>query len=175
MVITKVFHLFGGKLGLRLFLVVFLSIVAIETVILLPSYLGYRRDLENRLEHVGRTIVVMALQPRGHADDADLLNHARMAARYSELAGGTLYRPDGSLIGYFGEPPELSPSDAGERPVFTRMTADGKRLEVVWSADEPWMRRFNALWHQSYPVPFSSGGNRQRRPLRRRRGAAQPE
>ena len=134
MAITKVFRLFGGKLGLRLFLVVFVSIVVIETVILLPSYLGHRRDLENRLEHVGRTIVVMALQPRGHADDADLLNHARMAARYSELAGGTLYRPDGSLIGNFGEPPELSPSDAGERPVFTAMTADGKRLEVVWSA-----------------------------------------
>ena len=136
MAITKISHHFGGRLGVRLFLVVFLSIVAIETAILLPSYLGYRRNLENRLENVGRNIVVMAIKPRGRASDRDLLIYARMAVRYSELSGGALYRPDGGLIGYFGEPPELSPDDAGDRPVLTRMTADGKRLEVVWSADE---------------------------------------
>ena len=121
---------------MRLFLVVILSIVAIETVILFPSYLGYRRDLEDRLEHVGRTIVVMALKPRGHASERDLLIYARLAARFSELTGGALYRRDGSLIGYFGEEPALSPEDAGDRPIMTRMTGDGKRLEVVWRADK---------------------------------------
>ena len=160
MVTSKIFQFFGGRLGLRLFLVVFLGIVAIETVILLPSYLGYRRDLENRLEHVGRTIVVMAFQPRGQAGDADLLNRARMAVRYSELSGGALYRPDGSLIGLFGEPPELSPADAGARPVFTRMTADGKRLEVVWSAavlDLPVtvVGRLDAEWIAAEMIAFN--------------------
>ena len=126
----------GGRLGVRLFVVVFLSIIAIETAILLPSYRGYRRDLEQRLEHVGRTIVVMALKPRGHARDRDLYIYARLAARYSELSGGALYHRDGSLIGTFGEPPELVPDDAGDRSTMTRMSSDGKRLEVFWTASE---------------------------------------
>ena len=133
---TTILTHFGGRLGVRLFLVVILSIVAIETVILFPSYLSYRRDLEERLEHVGRTSVVMALKPRGDASERDLLIYAQMASRFSELTGGALYRPDGSLIGYFGEEPALSPEDAGDRPIMTRMTGDGKRLEVVWRADE---------------------------------------
>ena len=121
---------------MRLFLVVIVSIVAIETAILLPSYLDHRRDLENRLEHVGRTIVVMALKPRGDASDRDLLTYARLAARISELSGGALYRPDGSLIGHFGEQPTLKPDDAGGRPILMRMIEKGRRLEVVWTADE---------------------------------------
>ena len=113
---------------MRLFLAVIVSIVVIESAILLPTYVGYRRNLENRLEHVGRTVVVIALKPRGHASEIDLLIYARLAARFSELSGGALYRPDGGLIGHFGERPTLKPGDAGGRPVLMRMTEQGRRL-----------------------------------------------
>lgn len=126
----------GGRLGVRLLIVVLLSVIAIETAILIPSYLGYQRELQDRLEHVGRAIVVTALKPRNHESDEDRLNYARLAARFSELSGGSLYRLDGSLIGHFGEKPDLSPDDANGRPMLARMTGNGKNLDVVWSAAE---------------------------------------
>ena len=126
----------GGRLGVRLLIVVLLSVIAIETAILIPSYLGYQRELQDRLEHVGQAIVVTALKPRNHESDEDRLNYARLAARFSELSGGFLYRLDGSLIGHFGEKPDLSPDDANGRPMLARMTGNGKNLDVVWSAAE---------------------------------------
>jgi PAS domain S-box-containing protein len=132
-------------------MVVFLSVIAIETAILIPSYLSYQRDLQDRLEHVGRTIVVMALKPRGHATERDLLIYARMEVRNSELSGGALYRIDGSLIGKFGDIPELSPDDANGHPLMTRMSDDGKSLDIIWSAAEldlpvTVVGRINAEW-----------------------------
>lgn len=82
----------GSRLSARLFLVVFLSIIAIETAVLPPSYLSFRRDLEDRLEHVGWTIVVMAFKPRGQLKDRDPPLIGEQAVGHSELGGGVFWR-----------------------------------------------------------------------------------
>ena len=123
---------FGGMLGVRFALVVFLSIAAVEAAILIPSVRNYERDLLARLEHAGRAGVMAAFRTQSHADERSLLIYAKVILGATDLSGGALYRADGTLIGTFGETPVLTPAmvAAGEAP--RRRSADGDRLEVLW-------------------------------------------
>ena len=117
-----------SRLGLRVSLAVFISIIAVETLILIPSYLRYEAELLDRLEHVGRSIMLSNFRSHAHATDSDLMLYGKLLLTEPDLLGGTLYRPDGSPIGSFGEPPEIAPGDGETR----RRSPDGTRLDVVW-------------------------------------------
>ncbi len=110
------------------------SIFAVETVILIPSYGNYHRDLLKRVEDVGFATISSAFSLNGHADNRDLLLFGEVLARNSDVRGGAIYQPGGQLVGTFGEVPELSLAGIREGASTTRLTADGDRYEVAWLA-----------------------------------------
>lgn len=88
---------------------VFLSIVIIEAVILIPSYLNYERDLLLRLEQVGRASIISAFLAHETPNAGEMPAIERAIIREREVAGGRLYHPNGSVIGKFGTLPDLKP------------------------------------------------------------------
>ena len=120
-----------SRLGLKVAIAVFASILTVESLILVPSYLRYEQDLLTRLEHAGRSILLSNFRSRDHTDNQTLLMYGNILLREPELVGGAVYRPDGELLGQFGEPPEIAP----EASVSKKQSVDGKRLDVIWRAD----------------------------------------
>ena len=100
--------LLSSRLCVRIAVMVFFGILAVEAAILIPSYYRYKQDLLVRLEDSGHTAVIAGLQKHAHDDIRDLLNAGRYLARGPRLRGGAIYSPDGEFIGSFGETPELS-------------------------------------------------------------------
>ncbi len=110
---------------------VFGAILVVEAAILVPSYLGYERDLYQRLEEISQAAVVSGFNVNALAGDRDLLIIARSLVR-DRVKGGALYHADGRFIGSFGEAPELTPQAADA----TIVLADGERFEVHWPGGE---------------------------------------
>lgn len=102
-------HAFKARLSRKIVWRVFLSIVAIEVVILLPSYWRRERELLTQLEAVSETAVdaMVRLTELGLAGESQLLDTLEVIARDPLVRGFSLYRRDGSLVGEFGELPEL--------------------------------------------------------------------
>lgn len=125
-----------SRLGVRLALAVFLTILAVEAAILVPSYYRYENDLYERLEHAGRAAMVAGFSTHAHARERDFLLFGRLMSQLPEIGGGALYRIDGSFVGTFGHAPTLFSEDLSEN-ARARVTADGRRwLDVVWPAAE---------------------------------------
>lgn len=114
----------------------FLSILAVEAIVLIPSYRNYERDLLRRLEDVGHATIVAAL--RSHPDGLSL-SHLRAEATAlhgSRLRGAALYDDAGQLIGEVGERPRLVPNSPGTRSTDTLRLANGSRYDVLWRGAE---------------------------------------
>ena len=108
------------------------SIILVEAVILVPSYRGYERDLLSKLRESGRATVTSGFKKYGNDSQRDLPLVGRLLTNDSYLRGGALYRPDGSLIGRFGERPRLTPGLAESESIMTWSQKDGARLDVIW-------------------------------------------
>ena len=78
---------FRVNLAIKVTAAVFLSIIIIEAVILIPSYLNYERDLLLRLEQVGRASMVSAYMAHEAPSDKELLDIGRAIIRAGEGAG----------------------------------------------------------------------------------------
>ena len=129
-------------------LTVFVSILIIETIVLVPSYLRHETDLLDRLEDAGMTAAIAAFGPRTHASERDLLLTGRLLNRSPHFRGGTLFRADGTAIGSFGKAPSLTPADDGYR---RQRSADGTSLDVLWTPDATGLpftiaARLDAAW-----------------------------
>ena len=59
------FSEFTSRLGRQLSVWVFVSIVLVETIILIPSYLNLEQDLLERIDDKGRTITEYAMGHHG--------------------------------------------------------------------------------------------------------------
>ncbi len=129
-------------------LTVFVSILIIEAIVLVPSYLRYETDLLDRLEDAGMTAAIAAFGPRAHASDRDLMLTGRLLNRSPHFRGGTLFRADGTTIGSFGVAPDLTPTDDAFR---RERSADGANLDVLWTPDATGLpfavaARLDAAW-----------------------------
>ena len=129
---------------------VFLSIVIIEAVILIPSYLNYERDLLLRLEQVGRASLVSGYMTHETPSNEEILGFGRNIIRDNEVIGGSVYDSNGTFVGSFGLPPSL-PHLKGQKTTHTLRSADGQWLDVVWPTEVtnlPWtfIGRLDARW-----------------------------
>jgi PAS domain S-box-containing protein len=119
------------KLCWRVALYVILSVIAVEAVILIPSYRNYERDLLLRLEHTGLATVSAAYLGNSHATNRDLILVGKHLVRQKMMAGGALYGIDGGEIGQFGEIPALTPRSGA----VTRRSDNGDWYDVFWPAE----------------------------------------
>ncbi|MGB3495858.1 MAG: PAS domain S-box protein [Elainellaceae cyanobacterium] len=131
----KVFNpLFAARLSRKIVLWVFASIVLIEAIILVPSV--YRRERE-LLEYISSLsaakasgiLELLSTQPDGE----DILEAVSATQNSSVVLGGTLYRADGTLVGSFGEPPELTYDQVYRQARDDFFDRKEVRYDAVWA------------------------------------------
>lgn len=127
--------LLRGRLTRRIGAAVFLSILVIETVILIPSYFSYERDLLVRLEHEGQATVRSLFTTGRHSDLAMLKRTAVQVMEESRVLGGAFYPTYGDPPVLFGEAPKLAPHKPSEPWVVRKRSADGNRYDVAWPSE----------------------------------------
>lgn len=107
---------------------VFLSIVLVEVVILIPSYLNLEQELLARIDDKGRTITEFGMGRQGQNDlPSDLAVLAGRLLEHDLFHGVTIQHHDGMVISSAGD--SLRQEGAGE----LRRTGDGKSLDVYWN------------------------------------------
>jgi len=116
---------------------VFLSIVAIEVIIFIPSYARRERELLQQLGEV-TVATVTSLKRSAMQQDlstADMIDKVKFLAANTEIKGAAIYNLQGQAIGTFGEVPELGyPSLQGGQQEVRRLNPDRTRLDVAWPA-----------------------------------------
>ncbi|WP_008311532.1 PAS domain S-box protein [Leptolyngbya sp. PCC 6406] len=130
-----------ARLSRRIALWVFLSIVAIEAIILVPSVLRRERELLGYLKALSAaqaTGLLVEVEPHTIPPE-DLLRRMEIIQQDPVILGGALYRLTGSangpsgaeLVGTFGEPPELMTPDiaTGRSDRYHRRT---QRYDALW-------------------------------------------
>lgn len=135
-------NLWKARLSRRIVFWVFLSIVVIEAIILVPSVMRRERELLDYLRSLSTTQAEGVLSTQENlatASDDEVLNSLETLLSNEAILGGTLYRADGSLVGSFGEPPELAIviNQLG-RSVLAQSDRYNRRTQ-----------RYDALWEMS--------------------------
>ncbi|MGB3613422.1 MAG: PAS domain S-box protein [Elainellaceae cyanobacterium] len=122
--------LLNARLSRRIVLWVFASIVAIEVLILIPSVLRRERELLQHLTAVSAAKASGALEALPPQNEDDILA-VLSAAQGDMILGGVLYRQDGTLIGTFGEIPELG-FEQIQRGQTGQLNRGAGRYDAVW-------------------------------------------
>lgn len=132
------FKLPASRLSRRIGLWVFISVIVIETIIFIPSYMNRKRDLLAQIKDSSSTEValIMKITPQQVSDET-LLHQLEALNQHHSIIGGTLYRPDGGIAGSFGEKPELLLSQVQSDNVTTRLNHDGSRYDLAHRAIRP--------------------------------------
>lgn len=108
-------NLFRARLSQKIVTAIFLSIVAIETIILIPSVYRREQELLDRLEEVSSSKVtgLFLAEPELNRNQDQLLSLLPSLPKLpdSNIMGGAVYDLQGRLIAHFGEPPALQWSE----------------------------------------------------------------
>jgi adenylate cyclase len=134
--ILSIFKLLQSRLSRRIAGLIFMSLVAIEIVLLVPSYLRRESELLEQIEDVSEAMVkttVRLAQERMY-DEKMLIHRIENLTDESLIVGGAIYRIEGQLLSTFGESPQLQFSDLKNIKVWDcdRLWL-GDRYEVAWS------------------------------------------
>ncbi|PIW26482.1 MAG: hypothetical protein COW30_14740 [Rhodospirillales bacterium CG15_BIG_FIL_POST_REV_8_21_14_020_66_15] len=142
----------ASRIGLswKIALAVLVSLVAVEALILVPSYFRLERDLLLRQEAVGRATIVATFRTQSHASTRDLVTFGRLLVRDKAIAGGTFYTHANQKIVGFGTEPDIVPMATKSTDDISR-TPDGRWLDVVWRGADtrlPWTiaARMDTSW-----------------------------
>jgi len=128
----------SSRLSRRIGLWVFISVIVIETIIFIPSYMNRKRELLTQIKDMSSVEVelIMKITPR-QVSDEELLHQLEELIRHHTIVGGSLYRPDGEIAGSFGETPELRLSQVQSDNITAHLNQDGSRYDVVHRAPRP--------------------------------------
>ncbi|NJP07256.1 MAG: response regulator [Chloroflexaceae bacterium] len=134
---TNKFAFFKARLSQYIGVWVLVSILLIEAVIIVPSYLLREQQLLAHLDEIGAAVAMpMVRLAESDKPPEELLVMAEPLIRNTAVVGGAMYHSDGQLIGTFGEPPELTFAEWQDTNQMQRSSADGSRYDSVWSADK---------------------------------------
>jgi len=127
------------KLSRRIAAFVFLSLIIIEGVILIPSYVNRRRELLLAKETVSQQLLAGTKQELSRSYDVTQIKQlfdklGQQTPETSIIKGAALYGIKGNLISQFGEPIEMlpNPKQAVHYDRLAKLTTQGKRYEVAW-------------------------------------------
>lgn len=133
--ISSILTLFNSRLSRQIAAWVFTSLVAIEIVILVPSYDRRKQELLDQIQDVSEAMVkttVRLAQQRMLAPEK-LFDWLAKVTDKSLILGGEIYRLDGERIASFGEKPQLQ-------------FADLKNIKS-WDCDRLWLGdRYDVAW-----------------------------
>ena len=130
-------QLIKSRLSRRIVTSVFLSIVAIESIILIPSY--WRREQEHlhQLEWLSTEVLLPSIQTKidnKQGSQAILTKCAAQLNPKSLILGGALYTANGQLLGVFGKEPPNFAADVVITQKILRQRQERDRYDVLWPA-----------------------------------------
>ncbi|MBO1348529.1 MAG: hypothetical protein EBE86_014560 [Hormoscilla sp. GUM202] len=128
------FRLFKSRLSRGIVTWVFASILAIEGIILIPSYYKREADLLLQLEDVSSEVIASTVNMllTGMADAEIIGTIANSLKPDSIILGGALYQGNGQQIVTFGELPEIEMTPMKGDLVWRQRSRDGSRYDVAW-------------------------------------------
>ena len=125
--------LFRSRLSRRIELWVFVSILAIEAILLIPSVYRREQELLDHLQALSSARASGILTGGLANSDAELLNQLKMIQQDKMVLGGALYQSDGTFVGDFGEPPQLSFEQVERKGKVDALSRWSKRYDAPWS------------------------------------------
>lgn len=107
-IIRSLAKIFTAGLSRRIVFWVFISVIAIETIIFFPSLRNRERELLTQLKNLSAAkIEVMMKTEPAHQSDEEFLQRVRQLLLDDVIIGAALYKIDGTRVGAVGESPEL--------------------------------------------------------------------
>ncbi|MEM9264277.1 MAG: adenylate/guanylate cyclase domain-containing protein [Cyanobacteria bacterium P01_F01_bin.13] len=146
--------LLKSQLSRKIVTSIFLSLVAIELVVFIPSYRQRRADKLRELETISQEVLA-TIKANVMVDmlSTSLLTQAQTAlSPDSIILGATLYDEAGQLIDSFGEAPSLAIPANGLTKVVTQLTDAGTRYDVAWPSKQFQDRYILVIRHDANPV-----------------------
>ncbi len=128
----KLLKLLTSSLSRRIVLWVFISVIVIETIILIPSLKKRENELLAQLKEVSATgisVIIQLADPR--ITDQKLLSQIKKLQKHHRINGGVLYRPDGKEVGTFGEKPELTFADIRKNKKAHLLRRNKSRYDIA--------------------------------------------
>lgn len=132
------------RLSRRIVFYVFVSVVVIETIILIPSYARREQDLLQQLRVLAtaQINVLMDMLP-AKAEPIEILEQVKYLLMGPHILGGTLYDVNGNIVGTFGEQPDLSFTNIVASGMLSKKSPDNLRIDDAWTVTQ--LRRANVL------------------------------
>jgi serine phosphatase RsbU (regulator of sigma subunit) len=126
-----------SALSRRILRYIFISVILIEAIILVPSYLQRKDELLANLREksAAQIEVVLALAPP-NTPAPELLEMFAGLAGCPGIVGGALYRGSGEPVGIFGEPPEFSFESVRATGLPNVPGTNPNRYDSAWTQDQ---------------------------------------
>jgi serine phosphatase RsbU (regulator of sigma subunit) len=122
-----------SRLSRKIVFYVFASVIVIETIILIPSYLKREQELLNQLQMVvSAQVDVIAAISSSDELEPEWLPRIHQLQDCSNIVGGSVFTNTGQALTTFGEPPALTFSQATAGQVKYLRSADGMRYDSAW-------------------------------------------
>jgi hypothetical protein len=135
-----------GRLSRRIVFWVFISVIVIETIILIPSFKRRENELLTQLKEISTEQLSLIMRMSSGGDsDKKLFEMLKLLRFIPQVLGGAFFRSDGTPLGVFGEPPEFMWCFF---PIRRNTTGRFWRTTGIYTAPAGWKR--NGL-HQKHP------------------------
>ena len=122
-----------SRLSRKIVIYVFASVIAIEAIILIPSYLRREQELLDQLQMVvSAQVDVIAATGDSGGFEPDWLQHIHQLQGFPNIVGGSVFTSSGRTVTTFGEQPELSFPAAAAGGVVNLRNSDGTRYDSAW-------------------------------------------
>jgi serine phosphatase RsbU (regulator of sigma subunit) len=122
-----------GRLSRRIVWWVFISVIVIETIILIPSFMKREKELISHLKEVSAARVEMIMElSANEVDDQKLFDRFSHLQKIPGVLGGSLYLSDGTVVGAFGESSTLPSTPSKDQPSASVMPVSGNGYDFVY-------------------------------------------
>jgi len=130
-------NLLSAQLSRKITGWVFVSLMAIEAIILIPSYYRQERQELRQLEEVSSAIIDSIVRLSSLEMDAnpEFYQKVQTLTQDSIIVGIMIYDRTGDRIFELGELPEISFEDTQQAEIIRDRAWNGLRYDVAWSAD----------------------------------------
>ncbi|MDJ1179784.1 adenylate/guanylate cyclase domain-containing protein [Roseofilum sp. BLCC_M91] len=130
-------HLLSAQLSRKIASWVFVSLMAIEGIILIPSYYRQERQELRQLEEVSWAIIdsIVRLSYLEMDTGSEFYQKVETLTKDSIIVGITIYDRRGKVVFEFGELPEISFEQTQQDLIVRDRTWSQLRYDVAWSGD----------------------------------------
>ena len=146
-------RMFTARISRRIAFWIFISVIAIETIIFFPSLRNRERELLEQIKELSATKIAVLMQTLpAHLSEAEFMDTAQRVLIDSLIVGMVLFRADGSEAGVRGERPELAFQQIRAAGQETLLDRADNRYDVACAGAWQNGHYYLVLRHDTNPV-----------------------